>query len=279
MRICNYENNVPNGFWKEWYENGKPKDSGRKYYNKMVGSWKFWHDNGQLLTNSKYADSFSTPPALTKYIKKENIATEISNYLELFFEDVKIGTWILYFDNGQMQDSLHYNIDGKIGFAKSWYKNGNLESSGTYLKGLRENTWTWYYENGITATVEMYKNGKIVSLNCFDSTGKYVSDYCSINKPAMFPGGITKFEEYIKKNVKYPEDAMQFKHEAIVRCTFRIDKNGKVNNVKFSESPIIYFNREIENALYAMPTWEPAIMHNRLADYDVQLSVPFYLPK
>lgn len=270
-----YDYNIKNGVWKQWYENGKMKDSGRLYYGKMVGRWSFWHENGQLLSRSKYADSFATPENITKGVEKMNKPFAIADYLERFYVDVKSGLWKVFYDNGQQKDSINYVVGEKNGLVKLWFANGNLEAVGNFINDKEDGEWKWYHFNGQPATIEKYKNGKIFSMQCFDSLGKFVGDFCSINKPAIFPGGSSKFEDYIKKNVIYPNDAKPFKHSAVVSCTFTINTQGKVSLVTFGESPIIYFNREIENALYKMPAWDPAIFHNRLVDFDVKLSVPF----
>jgi antitoxin component YwqK of YwqJK toxin-antitoxin module len=279
MTSSNFEYNVPNGVCQSWYENGKQKDSGRKFYGRYIGQWSFWHDNGQLISRAKYADSLSIPPSIKYYAKTERPKI-IEEYLENnYVIDYKIGLWQTYFNNGKIKDSVFWETGYRTGIVKSWYSNGTLQMVGAFINDQPENTWNWYYENSKPSTVETYKKGKVIAMQCYDSTGNFTSDYCSLSKPAMFPGGAYKFESYIKANIKYPEEARKYKHSATVNLVFTIDKFGKLKEVQFDATPSIYFNKEVERVLYAMPIWEPAIEHNIAVDYKVSLSVPFiYVP-
>ncbi len=274
MTTVPFEYNVPNGVTQSWYENGKLKDSGRKFYGHYIGLWSFWHNNGKLISRAKYADSLLTPISLKNFTKIEKPKI-IMDYLDRNFpDDYKIGLWQTFYDNGQLQDSIYFDKGNKNGIFKSWYKNGKQKNVGANVNDLPVNTWNWYYNNGQKSTEEIYQKGKIISMKCFDSLGNFISDFCSISKPAIFPGGVYKFENYIKENVKYPEEVKKYKYNAVVDLIFTIDKNGKLKDVKFDATPTIYFNKEIERVLYQMPIWEPAIEHNIPVDYVVSLSVP-----
>jgi antitoxin component YwqK of YwqJK toxin-antitoxin module len=275
-----YDYNVPNGVWQHWYENGRKIDSGKMYYEKLVGRWKYWYPNGVVESNCKYADSFMTPKGVASGLPKEEKPKAIAMYLHNFFGDVvKVGNWTTYYENAQIKDSVYYVEGNEDGFAKQWHKNGNIESVGYYTLGKKQGIWEWYHQNGKLATKETYNENKIKALQCYDTTGKFESDFCGLIKPAMFPGGPTQFEKYIAKEMQYPEAAKPFGHSAVVHCVFVIDTKGKVKSIQFGDSPIIYFNKTIEDALYKMPLWEPAISHNRLADFEVKLAVPFILTK
>lgn len=52
-----------------------------------------------------------------------------------------------------------------------------------------------------------------------------------INGPD-FPGGLSGFDEFIKKNIQYPEEAFQAGEEGQVTVEFTIDVNGYVSRGK-----------------------------------------------
>jgi antitoxin component YwqK of YwqJK toxin-antitoxin module len=276
MAKGNYEYDVHHGVWQKWYETGTKKDSGRLYYGKKVGFWKYWYPNGQLETESKYVDSFYTPLEITRGYKQNARPLVIANYLDGYFDEVKIGWWLTYYDNGQLRDSTYYKENKKLGLSKSWFENGNLESEGSYNEDMEEGIWTWYNSNGNLATEEEYKEGKVTDMKCYDSTGKYVSDYCSLSKPAIFPGGIIKFENYVLNNLIYPPEESLALQGTNVNCTFMLDKNGKYKSIHFNDESLIHFNKQVIKLLNQMPAWEPAISHNRLAEYTINLNVVFY---
>jgi antitoxin component YwqK of YwqJK toxin-antitoxin module len=276
MSEGNFDYNIKNGTWKTWYENKKMKDSGRLYYGMKVGKWSMWHENEQLYTSSKYADSFVTPSSITKGLSKEEKPTAIANYIEQYYVETKIGVWKTYHQNGLPKDSLSFISGEKNGIAKTWYENGQLESVGTFVNDKEEGIWNWYHENGQPATWEKYSKGKVQEMKCYDTAGQLTGTYCSLYKPALFPGGVSKFEEYIKENIQYPEQLKGSNIETVLTCTITINKKGLLSSVKFEgQSLSIFFNKAIEDALYKMPAWEPSVMHNRLQDYTITLQVPF----
>ncbi len=275
-----YSYNVPNGVWQRWYSNNNKMDSGRYYYNKLISKWKYWHINGKLMASVKYADSFATPKGVCSGLPKEERPTAIANYCSNYFDDViKVGLWQTFYSNGLCKDSIYYNVGKESGQFKAWYKNGKLESEGLYDDSKKTGNWNFYYENGNFSTKEIYESNKIINLQCFDSLGNYQNDFCGIQKPAMFPGGPVKFDDYITNKIPYPEAAKTLLDNAVVHCEFTIDVNGKIKNIKCGDSPNIYFIKAIEVALNRMPLWEPAISHNRFVDYDVQIDVLFILTK
>jgi antitoxin component YwqK of YwqJK toxin-antitoxin module len=275
MSIGSFTYNIPNGLWQKWYENGKQQDSGKKYFDKEVGAWKYWHRNGQLKAQGKYADSILIPGTLANGIIKESKAVAIADYIYAYYNNIQMGLWKTYYENGQIKDSINYEEGLKTGIVKSWYSNGNMESVGAYTHNREENTWNWFHENGNPSTVEVYKKGIVQQLQCFDTNGKLVGSFCSLNKPALFKGGLGNFETYMAKKITYPDAAKKNKHQAIVETKFTINTMGKVQDIVITNSPTIYFNQEIERVLYAMPDWEPSVSHNRLVDYRFSLRVPF----
>jgi antitoxin component YwqK of YwqJK toxin-antitoxin module len=72
----------------------------------------------------------------------------------------KVGSWIGYFDNGQLYSKGTYK-DGKLdGPYVRYYKNGQLYSKGTYKDGKYDGAWVGYYDYGQLRYKGPYKNGK-----------------------------------------------------------------------------------------------------------------------
>ena len=69
---------------------------------------------------------------------------------------------------GQELNPFNDSIN-KIGEWVSYYKNGQLESKGIYNNGIKEGEWIWYYDNGQLQIKGFYKNGKQV--------GEWISYY------------------------------------------------------------------------------------------------------
>jgi len=50
-----------------------------------------------------------------------------------------------------------------------------------------------------------------------------------------YPGGKKAFKEYIKKNLRYPQEALKNNIEGTVYLTFRVDQEGNVLNVNVTK--------------------------------------------
>lgn len=165
----------------------------------------------------------------------------------------------------------------KKGLYTTWYENGNMESRGKYFNEIMDGEWKWYFTNGITSTIEYYIEGKISALQCFDSTGKNIGEFCSISKPPMLnPEG--NYNEYIFRNLLWPEEAIKSKIEGTVDVSFTITKEGNLIDLKISSDKDV-LKKEVERLFETMKEWYPAVSHNRPVDSHEEISIPFYKKK
>jgi antitoxin component YwqK of YwqJK toxin-antitoxin module len=265
-----YEYDVTQGPWQSWYENGRKKDSGKRVYGKPAGYWKYWHDNGVLKQAGAYEENEEHKSLDLGALNREEKVAAVYFFLRAK-PDIKTGLWQSWHNNWQPADSVWYDKGGKTGIYKSWYVSGQLEAAGVYAGDAMAGAWQWFYAGGQPATEEVYENGKVKSMKCYDSGGRYAGDYCSLYKPALFTGEPYSIEEYIKKQFIYPPEAKEKKIRGSMRITFTINAEGLPENIVFSESPSLYFTKEMNRILYQMPAWEPAISHNRKAAFEVSL--------
>lgn len=277
MYQVHYDNNYQTDTWRSWYENGRIRDSGKLDDGKKTGYWQTWHSNGNLAATGSFTTTY--PMVIPGY--EGTFPAEKRERRALFLHaraDVRTGLWKTWYRNGQIKDSLKYSAEGlEEGIGRSWYDNGQLESVGTYAFGKSTGAWEWFHPNGNKATIEQYVNGKVNSMQCFDTAGTLTGDYCSVYKDAMFPGGTIAFEDYLKKNLRYPERAGR--QTGMVEMGITIGTNGKPIAVDIDSSPSNYFSQEAERLIYEMPVWEPAISHNRAVPYNIAVKLAFTPPK
>lgn len=276
MYQVRYENNFQVDVWRSWYENGRIRDSGMLDDGKKTGYWQTWHSNGVLAAAGAFTTTYPMEiPEMNGLFPRDK--RERRAYFMARLPDVRTGLWKTWYRNGQIKDSLNYSVGKEEGIARSWYENGKLESVGASIGGKQQGTWEWFHENGQKATIEQYKEGKLNSMQCFDTLGNLTGDFCSLNKAALFPGGTVAFEEYLKKNLKYPERAGS--QNGFVEMEVTIGANGKPISVDIEQSPSNYFSQEAERLIYEMPVWEPAISHNRTVPFVVFVKLAFNPPK
>ncbi|NTV82857.1 MAG: toxin-antitoxin system YwqK family antitoxin [Bacteroidales bacterium] len=115
------------GFWKEYFDDGRLRAEGK--YNKDVkeGNWKFYHPNG--------------------------IVEQEGTYLKGKPE----GEWRWYYPGGEMlREELYYNglLDGLM---TEYDEEGNVITKGEYIEGKEEGEW--FYRSGDNETEGSYAEG------------------------------------------------------------------------------------------------------------------------
>ncbi len=61
---------------------------------------------------------------------------------------------------------------------------------------------------------------------------KTIYSHVSMENPPTYPGGIAKFYEFLKANMKYPKAAMDAKIEGSVYLSFTVEKDGSLTDIK-----------------------------------------------
>ena len=78
----------------------------------------------------------------------------------LFKNGEREGSWVWYYENGQLRRKGDYK-NGKVeGSWVGYYEYGQLKSKGDYKNGEEEGSWVSYYDNGQLQYKGDYKNGK-----------------------------------------------------------------------------------------------------------------------
>jgi TonB family protein len=242
---CTYHNNKLNGLYQSWYQNGQKQDSGVFEEDQYKGQWNTWFTNGVLINVCNYKLTLDASE------KKKTMATAV------------------------LAGETNYGL--KEGGYYSWYTDGKKEAAGYFRNDKMEGRWTWYYENGETSTVEEYQQGKLVSLDCFDTDGNPSGSSCSILKPAMLKD-FGDYKEYINKNLNWPPEALRKGIEGTVKVHFKINKNGELENL-ILESDHELLKTAVAEVFKRMKEWEPAISHNRPVEWEDEMVIPFRLPR
>jgi len=96
---------------------------------------------------------------------------------------------------------------------------------------------------------------------------------------AEFPGGYNGLVEYLKKNVKYPEEQKKKKIEGRVVVKFMITKEGAIDSVSImkSEPDIDAFKEEAIRVVKNMPKWTPGTQNGKIVRVYYTLPLGFRL--
>ena len=74
-----------------------------------------------------------------------------------------------------------------------------------------------------------------------------------------FPGGQNALTHFIYRSVKYPEVARKQKIQGRVICSFIIEKDGKISEVKIEKGVYSFLDEEALRVLKTMPDWKPGL--------------------
>ena len=276
-RSGHYQDGYRRGVWRYWYSNGRLRDSGIIINDQLVGTWYTWHDNGKLLLSISYASGENPGNAKVKAkisLPKRSLITgddELTGF--------KDGGFIKYRPDGSISDSGQFINNRKAGLWKTWFDNGQLEAAGHFSNDSLQGEWTWYRDNGVVATKENYRDNKLVSLQCFDETGKYTGEYCSILKPPVPLGDFTDFENYMLDNIIMPKELRNTPLEGTVTIRCNITKAGKLTTINIDGCRYESLRKEIEKFFLGIKEWSPAILHNRPMDYAFEYVLPLSIPE
>ena len=82
------------------------------------------------------------------------------------------------------------------------------------------------------------------------------------NEPE-FPGGKEELLKFIEKNIWYPDMEHDNDVQGEVKVRFKIDENGVVGDVKIISRISPGIDKSAIKAIKSMPTWKPAMYHNK----------------
>ena len=87
------------------------------------------------------------------------------------------------------------------------------------------------------------------------STKIWDADYGEIMP--QFPGGDTALKDYIRKNLKQPQEAKEKCVQGRVIVRFCIETDGSISDVKVVKSVDSLLNNEAVRIVKSMPKWKP----------------------
>ncbi len=128
-------------------------------------------------------------------------------------------------------------------------------------------------KKGKVSTVMMTSTNKSAPMNQ-DKHGYY----SNVEVLPAFPGGQNSLDNFVFKNLEYPEDAIENNIEGVVTVNFAVDETGKVSNAKIVGKPIGYgLEDAVLKAVNTMPTWTPGVIKGKNVKTYYTLPVNFKL--
>lgn len=202
--VFNLEKGVLNGVFKSFYENENPKEIIYYQSGELTGEREEFYENG----NKKYT---------VKIVSDKNQIEHFS-----------------YYGNGNPQKLEHKTIDSdkNIGEYKTWYDNGQLEESGTYISDYERNgEWLEFYRNGNKKLEAEFKNGYFFPKNSWLENGEQTLKDGTGTRIYEF----TVLEDCLERNEEeyknYKKHGKQLTYRNGVLTLYQEMENGKENGI------------------------------------------------
>ena len=103
--------------------------------------------------------------------------------------------------------------------------------------------------------------------------------YTATEVAPQFPGGQNALDNYINKNVNYPQRAIDDDVTGTIHVSFIIDENGDVTKVKVLDTANVSdgLSQEALRAVKNMPAWTPGTVKGKNVETRLELPITFRL--
>ncbi|MHA7944253.1 toxin-antitoxin system YwqK family antitoxin [Formosa sp. 3Alg 14/1] len=165
--------------FKDYYKSGSIKTKGQLRDNQKTGEWISYYENREQKAINHYKNNVFHGHQKMDYSQelymegdsKDGIKVGIWN--SYFKDDNRIkyikafddagnasGEWKSYYDSGELYNVEHYLNNKPHGIQTTYFKNGNVNSSGNMKEGKEEGMWSYYYDDGTLASEKTFVNGE-----------------------------------------------------------------------------------------------------------------------
>jgi TonB family protein len=107
-------------------------------------------------------------------------------------------------------------------------------------------------------------------------TGNQV--YMHYDRRPEFPGGMEAFNNFLKKNIRYTQQAIQFGVEGKVTVSFVVEKDGSLTDIKIINGLGSGLDEVVIKALKNSPSWKPGMINDLAVRVQFGQQVQFQLP-
>ena len=98
-----------------------------------------------------------------------------------------------------------------------------------------------------------------------------------VEQMPSFPGGEAALMQYLSKNIKYPPFAEENNIQGRVICTFVVERDGSVSDIRIAKSVDPSLDKEAVRVVSAMPRWIPGRQNGQMVRVKYTLPVTFRL--
>lgn len=156
---------------------------------------------------------------------------------------------------------------------------GSVDSVCYYSNGFMHGTLHIY--NDSSGVIEQkYDMGKLVSTKTIKRKDPKQKDTAAKKdeKESEYPGGLSAWQRYLNRNLRYPDRAIRAKIQGMVVVSFIVDTEGNIEDPMIWESIEYSLDEVALNIISDSPQWVPAIQFGKKVKSYKRQPVAFRLP-
>jgi protein TonB len=187
--------------------------------------------------------------------------------------------WDYYYTWGSLVKSTRYvDHDGTVtdGRFCRYNSTGELDSTGIFDHGKKNGSFikfkTYPGDSIVAVRQNDYIEDSLVkSIDLIAEDQKNQHSDTTIEKVPEFPGGISQWQQYFMKNLRYPERATGKGIQGQVRIFFKVDKEGNISDPFIQKSLEYSLDQESLRLIIQSGKWDPATKDgNPVNSYKIQ---------
>jgi len=190
---------------------------------------------------------------------------------------IKSGAFSFYNEKGQLIHACNYRNGEQDGSDMVYYDNGQLRTKGNYKRGLEDGEWLGFYPSGKPSAIARFKKANQVSGRFFNEDGTINESISEFYRACSFPGGLPSLQRFLIRNLHYPDSAVIREIIGTVKVGFNVSKEGKITEIKITQSVEPSLDSEALRVISIMPDWEPLIIGGILCDSFEEQPINFVL--
>jgi len=251
------------------------------------------NENGNLLAYQEY-NHLGGRLSEARYYYLNGVLKERKVFLDSTYLDTR------WFKNGQLhkttqrESSLFENTDelqvltlwdehGRqmVKEGNGWYKIVNerkvsepVVEEGEIVFGKRHGKWTSKLADSTIYCEELYEHGKFIE-GRVDTNGESITYLEKIKQP-YFKGGMNALNQFLSKNIQYPQNTILLGPGPRVIISFTIEENGRVNDCKVLKGATPSFDRQALKVGCKMNgMWRPGMFRGKNVPFKYNLPIGF----
>jgi protein TonB len=174
--------------------------------------------------------------------------------------------WDYYYTWGSLVKSTRYaDHDGTIADGRFCRYNsmGDLDSTGIFDHGKKNGSFIKFksYPNDSIVAVwqnDYIKDSLVKSIDLISERRKEQTSDSSKEKESEYPGGISQWQQYLMKTLRYPDRAQPREIQGSVKIFFRVDNEGIISDPYIQKSVEYSLDQEALRIILQSGKWEPA---------------------